>query len=214
MLPSGQGPRGVSAVENKPRRGPYFWGGLMAGGYGAVAGLAMAGAIEGAAVVLLMLAPTILIIPLIRSANRRLDTASSCYGKGEAQRRYKRRVMLFTALYLLSFGILTLATKASEPEGAWRGFLAVLPALAVIGIFWAIGRLIVEEQDEFMRMLVVRQSLIASGLSLSAASVWGFLESADVVVHVDAYWWPVSWFLGLAVGAVMNRIDYGAWGAT
>ena len=39
------------------------------------------------------------------------------------------------------------------------------------------------------------------------------LEAADLVMHVDAYWWPVAWFLGLFIGAVANRIEYGTWGA-
>ena len=62
-------------------------------------------------------------------------------------------------------------------------------------------------------MLVVRQSLIATGLALSAATVWGFLESADVAPHLDAYWVAVAWFLGLFVGGLSNRIEYGSWGA-
>jgi hypothetical protein len=70
-----------------------------------------------------------------------------------------------------------------------------------------------EEQDEFMRMLIIRQSLIASALALSCASIWGFLEAADLVMHIDAYWFAIVWFFGLAVGSVFNRIQFGTWGA-
>ena len=62
---------------------------------------------------------------------------------------------------------------------------AVLPALPIIGIFAAIGRYLVEEQDEYLRMLMVRQTLWASAFALSVATVWGFLESFDMVGHVD-----------------------------
>lgn len=91
--------------------------------------------------------------------------------------------------------------------------LSVLPGLGIVGVFWAIARLIVEETDEFMRMLVVRQALIASSFALSLASVWGFMESADVVPHIDAYYWAVAFFIGLIIGAVVNRIEHGTWGA-
>ena len=72
-----------------------------------------------------------------------------------------------------------------------RLIIAAMPGFAIVGFFWAIGRLIIEEKDEFMRMLTIRQILISSALALSAASVWGFLESADLVMHLDGYWYAV-----------------------
>lgn len=200
--------------EKAAGRSARFWAGLLLGTLGAIAGLALSGAIDADTALVLMLVPVIQTIPLMRAAGRRRDgAAGSLCGKGEAQKRYTKRVALFTALYLLSFGVLTFATADNEPAFALRSVLAVLPGLAVIGIFWAVGRLILEEQDEFIRMLVVRQSLIATGIALSAATVWGFLEAADVVPHLDAYWVAVAWFLGLFVGALSNRIEYGSWGA-
>lgn len=195
-------------------RSPFFWGAMMMVSYGAIAALSLTGAIEGAAVFIMMLAPALLLIPLFRSATRRIDRGGSVLcAKGQAQLRYTRRVMICTALYLASFGLMVFFLEQREPGEALRAILAVPPGLAIIGIFWAIGRLIVEEQDEFVRMLVIRQSLIATAFSLSIASVWGFLEVADAVPHADAYWWAVAWFVGLAIGAVMNRVKYGSWGA-
>ncbi len=202
----------MSAPQTKSRvRSVWFWAGMLLATLGTIAGLALSGAIASTTALVLMLLPVALTIPLMRAAGRRRD-GSAC-GKGEAQKRYVKRVALFTALYLLSFATLTYATAHSDPAFALRSVLAVLPGLAVIGIFWAVGRLIVEERDEFIRMLVVRQSLIATGIALSAATVWGFLETADVVPHLDAYWVAVAWFIGLIIGALSNRIDYGSWGA-
>ena len=70
-------------------------------------------------------------------------------------------------------------------RGGLTYFVAVLPALPIIGIFAAIGRYLVEEQDEYVRMLMVRQTLWASGIALSLATIWGFLENFGVVGHVD-----------------------------
>ena len=68
----------------------------------------------------------------------------------------------------------------------------MLPALPIIGIFGAIGRYLVEEQDEYVRMLMVRQTLWASGFALSVATIWGFLESFDLVGHVDGYYVAIA----------------------
>lgn len=195
-------------------RGPLFWGGLMLANYLVVGVLGTTGAVEGAALYILVILPFGLVLPMIAAANRRSEARSvGCGTKGEAQRRYMKRVAVFTLLYLVVLGIMTFALKQGDVHPALRTFLALLPGFAVIGIFWSVGRLIVEEQDEFLRMLVIRQSLIATGFAMCAASVWGFLESAEVVQHLDAYWWAVAWFFGLGIGAAANRLRYGTWGA-
>jgi hypothetical protein len=84
--------------------------------------------------------------------------------------------------------------------------LAILPALPVIGVFWAMARLLVEEQDEYLRSEMVRQSLIATGFALSVATAWGFLEAFDLVPHIDAYFVAILWFAGLGVGSFVNRM--------
>ena len=200
-----------TSTATSTERSPWFWGGLMLGSMGAVLGLRASDAINNWTALILLAAPLLLIIPLLRAISRRAD--AHCAGKGEAQKRYMKRVAVSTSLYLLALALMTFVTKEHDPSLELRTFLAILPGLAVVGIFWAIGRLIVEEPDEFMRMLIIRQALVASGLALSAASIWGFLEDADIVVHIDAYWWAVVWFLGLGIGAIVNRIQYGTWGA-
>ena len=50
--------------------------------------------------------------------------------------------------------------------------LAIVPGLAMIGIFYAYGMLIIEQKDEFIRMLVLRQLVIATGIALSFATIW------------------------------------------
>lgn len=197
-------------------RGPWFWAGafiLSSLGLGA---LTLSGAIEGRGTILiLMIAPLLLLAAVARAAHSRLMAQQETGGQRAklAQARYIKRVAIFTSLYLLTFAALTFADEAFAPPVALRTVLAILPGLAISGMFWAIGRLIVEETDEFIRMLTIRQTLIASALALSSASIWGFLESADLVMHVDAYWIAVVWFAGLFVGAVANRIEHGTWGA-
>lgn len=132
--------------------------------------------------------------------------------RSQAQRRYIRRTIAVTAAYLAAVAAASVFIDRDDPISPLTIILAVLPGVAVTGIFWAIGRLIVEEQDEFIRMLIVRQSLIATALALSVASVWGFLEAYGVAPHVDSYWVAILWFFGLGVGAVANKLQYGTYG--
>jgi len=196
-------------------RGPFFWLGMTFASTAIVAVLALSDAIDSAAIVLiLLLAPLATMFAMFRAMlNTNAYGQGDCVQKGEAQRRYVKRVALFTSLYLATFAALTFLDQLGPIPPAVRFLVAALPGLAVMGFFWAIGRLIVEETDEFIKMLTVRQTLVASALALSAASVWGFLESADVVPHIDAYWYAVVWFVGLFIGALANRIEYGTWGA-
>lgn len=195
-------------------KGAGFWGGMMFATFGTAAGLFMSGVVDVVPGMFLMIAPGVLFAPLMKEAGRRAGTdLSGTCTKGEAQWRYAIRTGLFSSLYFLALAAMMIAEKEFELTDTIKVILALMPGLAVVGIFWAVGRLILEEPDEFMRMLIIRQALIASALALSAASVWGFLEDADIVVHVDAYWWAVLWFFGLGVGAIVNRIQYGTWGA-
>lgn len=197
-------------------RGPWFWAGLFMVSSVALGLLAGLGAIEGRGAILVLLAvPLALLAALIRAAQQRIVARQAAAGKTAnlAQMRYIKRVAIFTSLYLASFALLTFSDEAFALPLALRYVIALLPGLAISGVFWAIARLIIEENDEFLRMLTIRQTLIASGLALSAASIWGFLEAADLVVHLDAYWVAVAWFFGLFVGAIANRIEHGTWGA-
>ena len=56
-------------------------------------------------------------------------------------------------------------------------------------------------------MLMVRQTLWATGFALSVATIWGFLENFDLVGHVDAYYVAVLWFVGLGLGALHQQAD-------
>lgn len=126
-----------------------------------------------------------------------------------AWKRYNVRIVWLTLLY----GALLLPAVYGFkhhliPHGV-AYVAAVLPALPIIAIFAAMGRYLTEEPDEYVRMLMVRQTLWASGFVLSCASVWGFLDNFGLVGHVDAYWLVCAWFVGLGIGAVVNKLTLG-----
>jgi len=127
--------------------------------------------------------------------------------KSQAIKRYTSRVIVLSLTYAaLLFGAVYLFVHHLL-SGPIAYVAAVLPALPIIGIFVAIGRYLVEVNDEYLRDQFVRQALIASGFALSIATAWGFLENFDLVPHVYAYYAAILWFAGLGLGACVNKFQ-------
>jgi hypothetical protein len=126
-----------------------------------------------------------------------------------AQRRYNKRVIILSVAYAVALLGATYAFKHQLLSGPVAYVAAILPALPIVGVFATIGLYLVEEQDEYLRMLMVRQTLWASGFALSLATIWGFLESYELVEHVQSYYVAVLWFGGLGLGACANKLTLG-----
>lgn len=129
--------------------------------------------------------------------------------KSPAIRRYNVRVIWLSLAYAVALMGAVYAFKHHLVAGPVAWIAAVLPALAIVGIFIAIGRYFVEEGDEYLRVLMVRQTLWASGFALSIATIWGFLESFELVGHVESFYVAVLWFGGLGLGACANKFTIG-----
>ena len=129
--------------------------------------------------------------------------------RNPAFRRYNYRVLVL----MIAYAVLLMSTiylfKHRMLDGSLAFVAAVLPALPIIGMLASIGAYLVEETDEYLRMLMVRQTLWASAFSLSIAKVWGFLENFGQVEHVESYVVAVLWFAGLGLGALVNRLTLG-----
>lgn len=151
-------------------------------------------------------------IPLTKAGMNAMHNAGRRGQPGSPSRNYLKRMLLVSLAYVGSLFAASTLIERGDPITLLSLAIAVVPGLAVAGYFWAIGRYITEQQDEFLRMLMVRQALIATGLSLSTASVWGFLENFGQVSHLDAFWWPILWFFGIGIGAAANKIQYGTVG--
>lgn len=124
--------------------------------------------------------------------------------KSPAQRRYVLRLSAAMAAYIVTLTAALRLVGGGDVTGLLAYLLALLPGVSIAAVFWAIGRLLVEERDEYQRMLLVRQALVATGFTLSVVTMWGFLENFDLVPHVDAFYVAVLWFGGLALGSCVN----------
>jgi hypothetical protein len=133
---------------------------------------------------------------------------SSFFGS-RANRRYNSRVIVLSLMYAVFLIGAVYGFKHHLLTGPAAWVAGTLPALPIVGIFAAIGLYLVEESDEYLRAMTVRQTLWASGFSLSIATVWGFLESFDLVGHIPVYWVSVLWFGGLGLGRLADRLTFG-----
>ena len=123
----------------------------------------------------------------------------------QAQRRYNRRILAASAVYaILLFGE-QYALRSGEVGHSAAYALAALPALPIIGIFVIMGRYLVEEQDEYLRMRQVRQMLWATGLTMTATTLWGFMEDAGLP-HLPMFYVAVCWFGALGVGGCIVKL--------
>ena len=152
------------------------------------------------------LVPMLLLIPFVRSAER-AQKEMGC--ATPAMLRYNRRVVVMSFGYVLTLFAAIGLTRQMSVHGPVLWILALLPTIPIIGMIVAMGRLLVEETDEYQRMRIVRASLVATGLVLVLASVWGFLEMFELVPHV--WLWTVFpvWAIGLGVGQLANRWIFG-----
>lgn len=127
-----------------------------------------------------------------------------------ALRRYMRRFVPITFAYVASIALATFVIADNAPADALTIGLALLPGLAVLGWLWAMARLLVELDDEYLRMLEVRKMLVATGLTLAITSVWGILElySPDIPPMPVFFVFPM-WCIGLAIGQLVIRFGFG-----
>ncbi len=129
--------------------------------------------------------------------------------RSAAWKRYNGRTIWISLAYAIFLIGAVYGFKHQLIPGLLKYPVAVLPALPIIGLFVAMGRYLVEEQDEYVRMLMVRQTLWASGFALSAATVCGFLQNFDLIGPVDGYWIVIAWYFGLGLGSLANKLTLG-----
>lgn len=127
-----------------------------------------------------------------------------------ASKRYNWWTIWLSLLYVAFLLPAVYGFKHHLIAGPAAWMVAILPAIPIIGLFVAMGRYLVEERDEYVRMLLVRQMLWAMGFTLSCATVWGFLDNFGLVGHVDGYWIVVVWYFGQSIGAIANKLTLGS----
>jgi hypothetical protein len=110
-----------------------------------------------------------------------------------AHRRYVVRTMAFMSGYVAInvAAIFGAFDDIGSPVAAWALALAV--SAPVVGQIWATLSLM-RESDEFVRAVTAKQFILAAGLAMAIASVWGFGESYADAPHIPAWIiYPLFW---------------------
>lgn len=111
----------------------------------------------------------------------------------EAGRKYVIRTMSFMAGYV-AINLLAIAGAFDEIIGrpiAWA--LALSVAAPVIGQIWATLELL-RGSDEYVRAMLTKVFVLATGLTLAVCTVWGFGESYANAPHIEVWLvYPVFW---------------------
>ncbi len=119
-----------------------------------------------------------------------------CMQKNAAIRRYLRRFAVAMSAYIALTLVVVTCFHRLHPHGPFAYLLAVLPALAIIGIIVTVGLYLAEEKDEFQRNLFVQAMLWGLGGVLSVTSIWGMLESFTHIPHFQPTWtFTLFWIL-------------------
>jgi hypothetical protein len=121
--------------------------------------------------------------------------------------RYWKRYYSAISGYVVALFSVTWIFKHHHLTGAAAFLLALLPALPIVGVVIIVGLYMREETDE-VEMAVLTQSMVwGIGLTLSLATLWGFLEAFGQVRHVNSYWsFPILCvFTGIASCVIRLR---------
>jgi hypothetical protein len=121
-----------------------------------------------------------------------------------AQRLYAKRFLVLMLSYVAILLAVAWTFNRFHPSGPLAYLLGVLPALPVIGIFLSMGWYLIEETDEYLRLVEAQKSLIATGFMLTIATAWGFLQSFDLLPNVNFYWAAILWFAGLGFASCIQ----------
>lgn len=110
----------------------------------------------------------------------------------EAHRRYNLRTLAFMGGYsAINVAAILGAFDTLKAPGTW--VLALAVAAPIVGQLWATLRLL-EDSDEFIRALLAKRIILASGAAIAIASVWGFMESYADAPHIPAWIvFPLFW---------------------
>jgi hypothetical protein len=132
----------------------------------------------------------------------------NCIPTSKAGRRYIYRLAPTMALYVLVLFISKWAFGHLHPTGATVYFLAILPALPLVGTLAIVGLYIAEESDEFERSVIVQSMLWGLAAALSLSTIWGFLEDFASAPHISGFYVYMVFWIAMGLSQPFIRMRY------
>lgn len=120
-----------------------------------------------------------------------------------------RRYVIRTFAFMVPYVVVCFAAMGSvfdEVVGKPAGWvLAVAVSAPVIGQIWATLALM-RESDEFVSAVTARSFIVAAGLAMAGATLWGFGETFAGAPHLPAWLvYPLFWGLYGCVAPFVQR---------
>ena len=131
-----------------------------------------------------------------------------CFPLTKAGRRYIYRLAITMAFYILFTFIAQWSFHHLRPTGLVVYFLAILPALPLVGSLAIVGLYIAEESDEFERSILVQSMLWGFGVALAIGSVWGCLEDFANAPHRSAFYAYLFFWIVNGISQPLIRMRY------
>jgi type IV secretory pathway VirB3-like protein len=120
-------------------------------------------------------------------------------------RLYTLRLISFMTLYALILVLgLTYKNEITSFGELPLLIVAMLTALPICGIFWTIFKLIVDTDDEYQRLLLVKQTLLGTALMLTILTCWQFLKVYGLI-NQGPEWHGVIWLAAWGLSAPIVR---------
>jgi hypothetical protein len=189
-------------AQTSPRTAARLWiGAYLIATFGTAA-LFKSGMISGWPGLALFFASFLLLIPMVRSAER---AQAACGFTSKAMQTYNRRVLIASLTYVVALLAGMGIVRYYQPSALVRVLIAIAVALPVIFLIRAMALLLRDETDEYLRARLVEQSLIATGILLTVATLYGFLNAFDLAPRVDAWAAVPLWALGLGIGRLFRK---------
>jgi hypothetical protein len=117
-----------------------------------------------------------------------------------------RRVVPAWIIYVALLIAVPAVIARIEPTGPLLWLIALLPAVPLSAVFWFYGRCFAEMRDDYLRLLEIRKALIATGIVLTLATAWGFLESYAGAPHLPLYVVSLAWFPCHGIGSLVSAL--------
>jgi hypothetical protein len=151
----------------------------------------------------LMFLPMILLVPMVRAAERS-QVAKGCVSAAVV--RYNRCFMLAGFAYMVALGAAIHLHTHFTLGTAVTFLLALLPALAIFAMIWVMARYLREETDEYLRHRAIMAALGGLALVLGLGSFWGFLETFGLVSHVPGWFTVPVWAIGMGLSQLWMKV--------
>ena len=107
-------------------------------------------------------------------------------------RKYRIRTALFMSGYVaVNLAAIFGAFDDMKPPGTWA--FALIVAAPIIGHIWSL-LVWMRDSDEFVRALMAKRFIVATGITFAIASAWGLMELYAKAPHVSAAMvFPLFW---------------------